>query len=102
MKHFRIEEEDRQKKQRQHSQGRCQQQKKLAELTSEPDNESSDDEDDDTSWKQCERYWFTYKGKKSENWLICDLCDQYICPKCVLKDVDLNKDFFCNAGSAGD
>ena len=101
MKRFEIEEEDTQKKQRQHSQGRCQQQKKLAELTSEPDNESSDD-DDDTSWKQCGRYWFTYKGKKSVNWLICDLCDQYICPKCVLKDVDLNKDFFCNAGSAGD
>ena len=48
------------------------------------------------------KYWSTYKGKKSKNWLICDLCDQYICPKCVPKDVDLNKDFFCSDCSAGD
>ena len=78
--------------------------KKLGQLTSKLDSESSDDEDDDTSRKQCGRYWstYTYKGKKSENWSICTVTYQYTCPKCVPKDVDLNKDFFCNDCSAGD
>ena len=101
LKCLEIEEEDRQNKAKA-ALTKMLAAKKLAQLTFEPDSESSDDEDDDISCKQCGRYWSIYKGKKSENWLICDLCNQYICLKCVPKDVDLNKDFFCNDCSVGD
>ncbi len=33
--------------------------------------------------------------KKGEQWLQCDLCDEYICPKCLLGDIDLEDNYFC-------
>ncbi len=27
--------------------------------------------------------------------LQCDLCDEYICPKCLTGDIDLEDDYFC-------
>lgn len=46
--------------------------------------------------------WRTYKEKKSELWLICDICDNCVCPKCFSKGLEKNDDFCCNRCSAGD
>ena len=41
-------------------------------------DESDDNENDDTARIVCNQLWRTYKGKKSEPWLICDICDGYM------------------------
>lgn len=40
--------------------------------------------------------------KKSELWLICDICDNCVCPKCFSKGLEENDDFCCNKCLAGD
>ena len=37
----------------------------------------------------------SYKGKKSDKWVVCDLCDEYCCPKCIPPDRDLSDHFYC-------
>ena len=29
-------------------------------------------------------------------WRVCELCDRYICPKCLPANIDDEEDFFCN------
>ena len=41
-------------------------------------DESDDNENNDTACIVCNQLWRTYKGKKSEPWLICDICDGYM------------------------
>ena len=41
-------------------------------------DESDDNENDDTARIVCNQLWRTYKGKKSEPWLICDIGDGYM------------------------
>ena len=61
--------------------------KKLAQqLVSDADAAEDGPSSDDTSCKVCAVY---------------DICDQYICPKCVPKDVDLDDDFYCDDCSGG-
>lgn len=43
----------------------------------------------------CGQIWSTYEGTDSEVWLICDICDKYVCPKCIPPDTDLSEDYFC-------
>ena len=42
----------------------------------ESTSKSSDQEDDDTKCTVCNRLWSSCKGKKSDKWVICDLCNE--------------------------
>ena len=55
------------------------------------DNEISEDEDD-TSCNICEILWKTYTKKGT--WPIYDICDPYICPKCVPAAISVPKHHF--------
>ena len=57
---------------------------------------SEDEEIDQTRCIMCNRLWRKYNGK--EQWLICDICDEYVCPKYVPDNTDLDDDFFGKCG----
>ena len=57
--------------------------------------ESKSEAEDDVKCKFCPNWWASYKDKNGEQWLQCDLCDEYICPKCLPGDIDLEDDYNC-------
>ena len=62
--------------------------------TDDKEEEESEDKDD-TSCVICNRLWRNYKGNKNEKWVICDICDNYCCPKCIPADTNLIDGFYC-------
>lgn len=60
----------------------------------ESTSELSDQEENDRKCAVRNRLWRSYKGKKSDEWVICDFCDEYYCPKCIPPDADLSDDFY--------
>ena len=54
-----------------------------------------DDGFKDDNCLNCGQIWSTYEGADSELWLICDICDRYVCPKCIPPDTNLSEDFYC-------
>ena len=66
--------------------------KKIEEDEEDVESES-EEEEDNTTCSLCGQLWRKYT--KKGQWLICDLCDQYICPKCVPRDTDYADDFYC-------
>lgn len=65
----------------------------------EDGNQESEDEDlDNTACILCGTLWRIYIRKGT--WLICDICDDYVCPKCVQKNTDLKAEFHCSKCSA--
>ena len=65
----------------------------------EDGNQESEDEDlDNTACILCGTLWRIYIPKGT--WLICDICDDYMCPKCVQKNTDLKAEFHCSKCSA--
>ena len=56
--------------------------------------ESSDSEDDAaTKCKICSSVWRRTKGKLNNIWRVCELCDKYVCPKCVPRDIGISEEF---------
>ena len=41
----------------------------------------------------CNRLWEDYT--KKGNWLLCNICEEYICPVWMPKVTDLEGDFYC-------
>jgi hypothetical protein len=68
--------------------------KMVLELSDPEEEESSDEEQADALCVKCRRRWQTYKGNGV--WVCCDVCDEYVCPKCVPKDTDMDDDFYCD------
>ena len=62
------------------------------------ENNEGDNGEESTACLVCGRLWKTYT--KRGEWLICDICDQYVCPKCVPKEIDYEDDFFCQRCSS--
>ena len=54
---------------------------------------SEDEETDEARCIMCNWLWRRYTGKGQ--WLICDICDENVCPKCIPDNADLDDDFFC-------
>lgn len=44
--------------------------------------------------KFCRSKWRRIKGLH-QIWRVCELCDMYVCPKCVPKDMQVDEDFVC-------
>ena len=63
----------------------------------EPDKNEGDESDDETECQKCRCMWCSYKGKKSDVWLLCDICDSYTCPKCIPKGTNIDEEFFCSS-----
>ena len=56
-------------------------------------DESSDEEDGGTTCKICKIPWIELTEKR-EDWVQCDMCDEYIFPKCYDKaDISADDDF---------
>ena len=66
-------------------------------MAESPNDESSDKEEDDgTTCKTCKIPWIE-QTEKCRDWVQCDICDEYICPKCYDKrDISADDDFFCS------
>ena len=60
----------------------------------ERDSDESD-ESDDTECKFCKRRWSRIAGRINSIWRVCDLCEKYVCPRCVLRNCDIEDDFYC-------
>lgn len=54
----------------------------------------SDEENcgDQTTWHACDHLWGEYNRK--DRWVICNLCDVFVCPVLFLKKTDANYDFY--------
>ena len=62
-------------------------------LTESSNDESSDEEEDDgTTCKICEIPWIELT-EECGDWVECNICKEYICPKCYDKR-DIYADFF--------
>ena len=67
--------------------------KRMRDIEFQVDDNSSDDEDD-TICKFCRSKWRRIKGV-TQIWRVCELCDRYVCPKCLPKDIQVDEDFVC-------
>ena len=66
--------------------------KNLAELSN--DESSVEEEGDGTTCSICKILWVELM-EKCGDWVQCDICDEYICPKCYDKrDISADDDFF--------
>ena len=54
------------------------------------------DDGDHTQCITCGIEWSVYARGSNEVWVICDNCDEYVCPQCVPTETNLDVDFFCN------
>ena len=70
----------------------------------EPDESERGESDDETECQKCKRLWCSYKGcsykgKKSDVWLLCDICNSYSCPKCISKGANIDEEFFLTSST---
>ena len=59
------------------------------------DKDEDLDDSNETVCSICNRLWRDYTKKR--NWLICDICDELICPVCMPKVTDLEQEFYCKS-----
>ena len=71
-------------------------------IVSSSGNESEDNENDDTACLECKWLWRLHKERRDEVWLISDICDAYVCPKCSPERLDENNEIYCNSCSTWD
>ena len=63
-------------------------------LAESSNDDSSDEEDDDTPCKICKVPSIEITDK-CKDWIQCDICDEFICPKCYDKrNISADDDFF--------
>ena len=88
---LRREEFDRQKKETRAANSKKKAVRKL--------NLSDSDPEEDAQCVACSRWWSSYKGNDDEEWVMCDQCDGYTCPRCTPWDIDLDAHYTCEDGS---